>query len=80
MGRPIVSGDSVTVRAALRHNEAIYLVPRRNPQALAKAIVYLKNNPALRQTLGQNAYTRFQQGNTIRQLGEQTVTALETVV
>ena len=80
MGRPIVSGDSVTVRAALRHNEAIYLVPRRNPQALAEAIVYLKNNPALRQTLGQNAYTRFQQGNTIRQLGEQTVTALETVV
>lgn len=80
MGRPIVSGDSVTVQAALRHNEAIYLVPRRDPQALADAVFYLKNNPSLCQTLGENAYTRFQQGNTIRQLGEQTVAVLEAVM
>ena len=77
MGRPIVSGDSVTVRAALEHSQAIYLVPRRNPQALAEAIVYLKNNPALCQKLGENAYTRFQQGNTIGRLGAQTVAVLQ---
>ncbi|MEM7113685.1 MAG: glycosyltransferase [Chloroflexota bacterium] len=80
MARPILSGDSVTVRAALKHGEEIFLVPRNDSAAVAEAILRLQDDAALRERLGEGANGRFRQGNTIRQLGEKTIAALEVAL
>jgi glycosyltransferase involved in cell wall biosynthesis len=79
MQRPVISGDSETVRAELTHKEHLYLVERQNPLALAQAILDLEANPQLRQHIAQSAYQRVQQ-NTIAGTGQQTVAALSTIL
>jgi glycosyltransferase involved in cell wall biosynthesis len=59
MRKPLITGDAPTVRAALQHGAQVYLCERANPQALAEAILTLKNNPVLREKLaaqGQQLY------------------------
>jgi len=69
MARPILSGDSPTVREAFRHGEEIYLTPRGDPAALAEAIRLLAGDPALCERLAAGAYRRFQQGHSVAALG-----------
>jgi glycosyltransferase involved in cell wall biosynthesis len=63
MQRPVITGDSDTVRAELVHKEHVYLVERANPQALAEAILELEANPELRQQMATAAYERAQNNN-----------------
>ncbi len=69
MARPVVSGDSPTVREAFQHGEEIYLTPRGEPAALAEAIRLLGGDPALCERLGAGAFRRFQQGHSVAALG-----------
>jgi glycosyltransferase involved in cell wall biosynthesis len=69
MARPILSGDSATVREAFRHGEEIYLTQRGEPAALAEAIRLLVGDPALCERLGGGAFRRFQQGHSVAALG-----------
>jgi glycosyltransferase involved in cell wall biosynthesis len=69
MARPVISGDSPTVRELLKHGEQIYLVPRDDPQALANAIQILKDNQALREQMAQAGCERYRLNNTIDATG-----------
>lgn len=59
MRKPVLSGDSPTVRRALTHGEHVYLCERANPQSLAQAVRALKAEPALRQSLAENGRRIF---------------------
>ncbi|MFL7839466.1 MAG: glycosyltransferase family 4 protein [Candidatus Promineifilaceae bacterium] len=79
MARPVISGDSRVVRESLEHGRHIYLVPRENPQALADAIILLKENPEMREAIAQAGYQRFLAGNSIAAIGRKTEEALRTL-
>jgi glycosyltransferase involved in cell wall biosynthesis len=78
MQRPVISGDSETVREALNDKEHLYLVDRGNPKALAEGILALEADPALRERITHLAYERVQD-NTIAGTGKRTKTVLENI-
>jgi len=69
MGRPVITGDSPTVRATLSHGEHVYLVDRAHPQALTDALFILYSDPFLRLRLAENGQRLFSQRFTIEILG-----------
>ena len=52
MGRPLVASDISGCRAVIRQDENGFLVPVRDPAALADALARLLVDPALRQRMG----------------------------
>lgn len=71
MAKPVISGDSPTVRQALAHGEQVYLCRRADPQDLARAIRILRDDPALRQRLAQAGHQRFKADLGLEAIGRQ---------
>jgi len=71
MGKPVVTGDGPAIRNVFTHGKDIYLCERANPQALAEALCFLRDNSGLRRTLSINGYARFQQDFSAEPLGAQ---------
>jgi glycosyltransferase involved in cell wall biosynthesis len=69
MLRPVITGDSPTVRSTLKHGEHVYLCERANPQALAEAIGVLRQNRELCSTLSNNGYIHYKRHFTVEQIG-----------
>lgn len=69
LGKPVITGDSETVRATLQHGEHVYLVPREDPEALAEAILRLHDDPLLRQRLADGGYRLFRERYTLAAVG-----------
>lgn len=63
-GRPIVTTDSPGCRDLVRDGQEGVLVPLRDTEAAARALVQLAADPELRKRLGQAALTRFRDGYT----------------
>jgi len=80
MRRPVLTGDSPTVRAALVHGRHAYLVRRGEPEALAEAVLALKHDPALRETLANEGYNLYRQHYTPTALGARMLAHLQEVV
>jgi len=70
MAKPLISGRNEPVQELLTHKESVYLVPRANPNALADAILELKNDADLRGRIAASGYNVFQQHCTLEKLGE----------
>jgi glycosyltransferase involved in cell wall biosynthesis len=70
MGKPVVTGDSPAMRAAMRHGEHVYLVARDDPRALAGGLHALRSDPALRRRLGKGGHDLFVQRYAPGRLGE----------
>jgi glycosyltransferase involved in cell wall biosynthesis len=79
MRRPLITGDSPTVRAALTHGEHAYLCERDNPSALAEALRVLQHDPALRERLAAQGHARFNEAFTVQRLGELMHTHLSAI-
>jgi len=56
-GLPVVSTGTGDIAAMLRHGEAGLLVPQRNPQAMAAAVIHLLERPRRALTLARRART-----------------------
>jgi len=69
MGKPLITRRNEPVQELLHHRENAYLIEPSNPRALADAILDLKNNPELRQSIARKGYETFQAHSTIKQLG-----------
>lgn len=80
MARPVITGDSPTVRAALFHGRHVYLVERGNPAALASAIMALQANVDLRVHLAEEGYRLFLERFTVEQVGRQAYRHLQQVL
>ena len=70
MAKPLVTGDSPTVRSQLIQGQDLYLVPREDGAALAEAIRKLRSSPALCRHLSESGHQTFKQRYTPRKLGE----------
>jgi glycosyltransferase involved in cell wall biosynthesis len=80
MGKPVITGDADTVRAALVHGEHVYLVERANPGALAEGILALRSDPALRRRLGEQGRRLFLAQYSTQQLGRRMRSHLEELL
>ncbi len=69
VARPVLTGDSPTVRSAMRDREHLYLIERANPRALAEALIFLRDNPDLRAALAHNGHRLFEDNFSVEQLG-----------
>jgi glycosyltransferase involved in cell wall biosynthesis len=78
--KPIITGDAPTIRAAMQHGEHVYLCARANPQALAEAIVALKNDPALREKLAANGQRLYYEQFDLLHNGQRFAAALQELV
>lgn len=74
-GKPIVATTVGGIPEAIIHEECGVLVPPKNPDALAQAMIHLLQNPGYAEYLGRNAKTRVEARFSI----EKTVATLETV-
>ncbi|MFQ6100902.1 MAG: glycosyltransferase family 4 protein [Anaerolineae bacterium] len=65
MRKPLITGDCSLIRTAFTHGEHLYLCERANPEALADAILTLRDDAELRQYLAESGYRLFQAHYTI---------------
>jgi len=63
-GRPIITTDAPGCRELVRHRQEGLLVPLRDVDAAARALVELAGDPALRQRLGMAASARVKEAFT----------------
>ncbi|MEK7589178.1 MAG: glycosyltransferase [Patescibacteria group bacterium] len=75
MRKPIITADTPAIRELF--NEGDMILIQSNPENLASAILKLKNNPGLRESLADNAYNKFKRfatpeilGRELKQIGE----------
>lgn len=80
MGRPVISGDSPTIRAALADRDEVYLIERDNPAALATGLRELRADPALREHIAAAGHGRYLASNTTAAVGRQMKEALLAAV
>jgi glycosyltransferase involved in cell wall biosynthesis len=80
MGRPVISGDSATVREALTHKEHIYLVERHSARSLADGIMALQSDEELRQHVAEAGYEYYKCRNSPAAIGAVVVQALSILV
>jgi glycosyltransferase involved in cell wall biosynthesis len=57
--RPVLTGDGPAIRRLLVHGEHVYLCPRADPEALAKAVRLLWSDGDLRGRLAENGHRVF---------------------
>lgn len=80
MAKPLISGDSPTMRAQFEHGREVYLVERESPEALASAIMTLYHNAELRQSLSMHGYQSFASQYAPKALGRQTMGHLQVLL
>ena len=76
VGRPVITGDSPTMRATFTDREQVYLVNRNDPDALADGILNLASDPGLVRSMGDAAWQRAQENN-VESLGKLLVQVLQ---
>jgi glycosyltransferase involved in cell wall biosynthesis len=69
MGKPVVTMDSPAIRDWFTHGENIYLVPPEDSTALAEAIQALYDNADLRERIGDNARTLYEEAFSPENIG-----------
>jgi glycosyltransferase involved in cell wall biosynthesis len=78
VGRPVISGDSPTMRETFTDREQVYLVNRNDPAALADGILDLASHPGLTKRMGEAAWHRAQENN-VESLGKLLVQVLGSI-
>ncbi len=79
MGRPVISGDAPTIRAALADRKEVYLVARNSPAALAAGLTELRADPGLRERIAAAGHARYLAGNSVTAIGRQMAAALRAL-
>lgn len=69
MRLPVVTGDSPTMRQVFQHRQHLYLVERLNPQALADAILSLRNQRELMTSIARQGHAYYLSNFTTTALG-----------
>ena len=78
--KPLITGDSPAAREVLAHEETALLCRMGDPQALAQAILRLKEDPSLRRRIAEGGYRAFQERFSPQAIGVVVKRVLEEVV
>lgn len=73
MAKPTIVGDNPANRELLEHRRDAFLVPMADPQAIADAIVELKDDDALRTRIARSGHDRFKEAATPEIVGRRIV-------
>lgn len=68
-GVPFITADTPAIREVFTHKKNAYLVPPGNPNALAEAILDLKNDPELRLRISQSSFETGKSTFSLKQIG-----------
>lgn len=79
-GRPLIATDVPGCRDVVVHEETGLLVPPKDPNALARAIIRLAKDPRLRSHLGNAARERVEQHFSVGKVVEQTLTLYRSIL
>jgi glycosyltransferase involved in cell wall biosynthesis len=71
MKKPIISAETPAIKELFSHKKNIFLCEPENPNALANAILELKNNSALLKKISKNAYLTFKSNASLEILSRQ---------
>jgi len=80
VGLPIVTTDVPGCREVVINNENGYLVPPRNPEALASAIKKLLNDKILRKKMGEKGRALVKREFDIEKIVEQTISLYQRIL
>jgi glycosyltransferase involved in cell wall biosynthesis len=80
MRKPLITGESPTVRAALNDGEHLLLCRRQDPRSLAETIMHVKSRPDLQRRLAEQGYERYAGEFTTAALGRRFREHLESIV
>jgi glycosyltransferase involved in cell wall biosynthesis len=80
MAKPVITGDSLSVRHALGDREIVFLCERENPSALVCAIQALKLDPSLREKLSENGYAIFHSQFDLLHIGRKFLSHLQGLI
>ena len=69
MAKPLITGDSPAAREVLINGETALLCPMGDPQALAQAILRLREDPSLRRRIAEGGHRTFQERFSPRAIG-----------
>jgi glycosyltransferase involved in cell wall biosynthesis len=79
-GRPLIATDVPGCRDVVVHEETGLLVPPRDPNSLARAIIRLARDPRLRTHLGNAARGRVEQHFSVGKVVEQTLAFYRSIL
>ncbi len=77
VGRPLISGDTPAMHETFIHRENIYFVPLNDPEALAQAILSLKQDPELRERIARGGNELYKEIFTPEAIGRQFLQVIE---
>ncbi|MBI4240679.1 MAG: glycosyltransferase family 4 protein [Candidatus Rokubacteria bacterium] len=80
MARPLITGDTEAARELLEHGRTALLCPMANPEALAQAILVMKQDATLRMRIGAAGYELFQRRCAPEVLGLEVRRCLELAI
>ena len=78
--RPVIGAEVGGIKSTVVDGESGFLVPSRDPQALAERLAVLHNNPALAQSMGDEGLRRAYQHYTWRTVARRAASIYATVV
>lgn len=70
MAKPLITGDSPTIREIFKHQQHLYLIERQNPSELAQAILALLANSELRDKLATFGYGLVKEKFATKSIGQ----------
>lgn len=73
LGLPYLTARNVGVFELLKEDETCFAVPVNNPDELANKILFLKENPALLETVAKNGHHLYEEKLTSKQLAKEVV-------
>lgn len=80
VGKPLITSRNAPVQELLKHEESVYLVNPADPQALAGAILRLKNDEALRTRIATNGHAVFQACCSTEKFGQRFTAIVQEVM
>lgn len=78
--KPVIVTNVGSIPEIVEEGRTGFIVPPRNPEALAKAIIRLLKNPQLREEMGENAYTKLKEEFSWGNIGGTTIELYKEVL